>query len=187
MHAVETILILYVTIALLVYLARKLQIPYPLLLVVGGLGLSRIPNLPHVGIAPEYVFLVFLPPLLYHAALLTSWRDFRANIRPIGWLAVGLTLFTTVAIAVVAHYLLPDFGWPSAFLLGAIISPPDAIAATAVAQRLHVPKRIITILEGESLVNDAIALVSYKFALAAAIVGSFSFMHAAGDFVIVSL
>src|SRR4051812_1067865 len=168
MHAVETILILYVVIALLVYLARKLQIPYPLLLVVGGLGLSRIPNLPSFTIAPEYVFYVFLPPLLYHAALLTSWRDFRVNIRPIGTLAVGLTLFTTASIAIVARYALPGFNWPGAFLLGAIVSPPDAIAATAVAQRLHVPKRIITILEGESLVNDAIALVCYRFALAAA-------------------
>src|SRR5215213_6952941 len=187
MHAVETILVLYVVIAVLAFLARKLQIQYPLLLVMGGLGISRIPNLPAFHIAPEYVFLVFLPPLLYHAALLTSWRDFRANIRPIGWLAVGLTLFTTIAIALVAHYLLPDFGWPSSFLLGAIISPPDAIAATAVAQRLHVPKRIITILEGESLVNDAIALVAYRFALAAAITGAFSIWNATGQFIVVSI
>src|SRR3954463_11091014 len=114
MHAVETILILYVAIALFVYLARKLQIPYQLLLVVGGLGLSRIPNLPRVEIAPEYIFLVFLPPLLYHAALLTSWREFRANIRPISLLAVGLTLFTMVAIALVAHAMFPDFPWPAA-------------------------------------------------------------------------
>src|SRR3982751_6422017 len=98
MRAVETFLILYVAIATLAYLARKLAIPYPLLLVIGGLGIRRIPNLPHVAIAPEYIFLAFLPPLLYHAALLTSWRDFRANIRPIIFLAVGLTLFTMLAI-----------------------------------------------------------------------------------------
>src|SRR6476646_2574614 len=122
MHAVETFLILYVAIAALAYLARRLSIPYPLLLVVGGLGLSRIPNLPRVEIAPEYIFLVFLPPLLYHAALLTSWRDFRANIRPISLLAIGLTLFTMLAIALVAHGMFPEFSWPAAFLLGAIIS-----------------------------------------------------------------
>src|SRR5881394_3004855 len=99
MHAIETILMLYVAVAALAYAARKLAIPYPLLLVVGGLALSRVPNLPRVAIAPDYVFLLFLPPLLYRAALLTSWRDFRANLRPITMLAIGLTLFTTIAVA----------------------------------------------------------------------------------------
>jgi CPA1 family monovalent cation:H+ antiporter len=167
-------------------LARRVAIPYPLLLVIGGLLLSHMSNLPRVQIDPDYVFLVFLPPLLYYAALQTSWRDFCQNIRPISLLAVGLTLFTTVAVAAAAHWTIPNFSWPVAFVLGAIISPPDAIAATAVAQRLRVPKRIITILEGESLVNDAIALVAYRFAVQAAGSGGFSMSDAAVQFVIVS-
>src|SRR5262249_38979530 len=134
-----------------------------------------------------YVFLVFLPPLLYYAALQTSWRDFCHNLRPIGLLAVGLTLFTTVAIAAAAHWAIPGFTRPVAFVLGALISPPGAIAATTVAQRLHGPKRIITILEGESLVNDAIALVAYKFAVEATMKGGFSLSDATLQFFAVSI
>jgi Na+/H+ antiporter len=185
MHDIEIILVLLLIVAALAYVAKRLAVPYPLLLVVGGLVLSFIPGLPRVSIAPEYVFLVFLPPLLYHAAILTSWRDFVANARPISLLAIGLTLFTTVAVAAVAHYVLPGFSWPVAFVLGAIISPPDAIAATAIARRLRVPDRVVTILEGESLVNDAIALVAYTFAIGAVITGSFSLPLAAGQFVMV--
>jgi CPA1 family monovalent cation:H+ antiporter len=140
-----------------------------------------------VTIAPEYVFLVFLPPLLYHAALLTSWRDFLANLRPIALLSIGLTLFTTIVVAAVAHAVIPGFTWPVAFVLGAIISPPDAIAAAAIAERLRVPKKIVTILEGESLVNDAIALVAYRFAVAATIGGSISLPQASWQFVVVSI
>src|SRR2546423_1142288 len=187
MHPIETILMLYVSVAVLAYLARRLAIPDPLLLVVGGVALSRVPELPRIVLAPDYVFLVSLPPLLYYAALQTSWRDFRANVRPISLLAIGLTLFTTTLVAVVAHWMLPGFGWPVAFVLGAIISPPDAIAATSIAQRLRVPKRIVTILEGESLVNDAIALVAYRFAVAAAVSGMFSLPHAAANFIWVAI
>jgi CPA1 family monovalent cation:H+ antiporter len=119
------------------------------------------------------VFVIFLPPLLYYAAMQTSWRDFRANIRPILTLAFGLTLFTTFAVAAIVHWLVPEFTWPIAFVLGAIVSPPDAVAATAVAQRLGVPKRIITILEGESLINDAAALVAYRIAVATVVTAGF--------------
>src|SRR5205807_3061734 len=122
----------------LALLSRKLPIPYPILLVLGGLALALIPGLPRVRLDPDLVFIFFLPPLLYPAALFTSWRDFRANLRPISLLAVGLVLFTTVVVGYLAHYLI---GLPLAagFVLGAIVSPPDAIAATAITERLSVP------------------------------------------------
>ena len=128
----------------------------------------------------------FLPPLLYPAALFTSWRDFRANLRPISFLAVGLVLFTTVAVAMLAHYFM-NLPLAAGFVLGAIISPPDAIAATAIAERLNVPRRIVTILEGESLVNDATALVAYRFAVVAVLTGSFSLARASLQFFIVGI
>jgi CPA1 family monovalent cation:H+ antiporter len=163
-----------------------LHIPYPIFFVIGGLLIGWIPGLPGVRLDPELVFLFFLPPLLYPAALFTSWRDFRANLRPISLLAIGLVLFTTVLVAGLAHYL---FHLPLAvgFVLGAIISPPDAVAATSIAERLSVPRRIVTVLEGESLVNDATALVTYRFAVAAVATGSFSLAQAGGEFVVISL
>jgi monovalent cation/hydrogen antiporter len=181
MVVVETVLALLVAIAGLALLARKLELPYPILLVLGGLGLALIPGLPKVRLDPELVFLFFLPPLLYPAALFTSWRDFRANLRPIILLAVGLVLFTTVIIGWLAHWLT---GMPLAagFVLGAIVSPSDAVAATAITERLHVPQRIVTVLDGESLVNDATALVALRFAIAAVATGSFSLTHAGGEF-----
>jgi monovalent cation/hydrogen antiporter len=175
---------LLLTVALLAMLARKVLIPYPILFVVGGLLLSWIPGLPKITLNPELVFLFCLPPLLFPAALFTSWRDFRANLRPISLLAIGLVLFTTVTVAYLAYYFM-HLPLAAGFVLGAIISPPDAIAATAIAQRLKVPRRIVTILEGESLVNDATALVAYRFALGAVATGSFSLAHATGQFLIV--
>ena len=177
---------LLLAVAVLALVARKLSIPYPILLVIGGLSLGLIPKLPKVRLDPELVFLFVLPPLLFPAALFTSWRDFRANLRPISLLAIGLVLFTTVAVAWLAHYFM---GLPLAagFALGAIISPPDAIAATAIADRLKVPRRIVTILEGESLVNDATALVALRFAVVAVGSGSFSLAHAGGQFIIVGV
>src|ERR1041384_5126424 len=175
---------LLLAVAVLALVARKLTIPYPILFVIGGLLLGLIPELPKVRLDPELIFLLVLPPLLFPAALFTSWRDFRANLRPICLLAVGLVLFTTFAVAYLAHYFL---GLPLAagFVLGAIISPPDAVAATAIAERLRVPRRIVTILEGESLVNDATALVAYRVAIAAVVTGSFSLGHASVRFLIV--
>jgi CPA1 family monovalent cation:H+ antiporter len=166
-HDVELILGLLLAVAALAWLASRLKISYPIFLVLGGLALGFVPRLPSIRVQPDLVFLLFLPPVLYYAALLTSWRDFKANLRPIGLLAIGLVLFTTFLTAAVAHWLIPGMSWGVAFVLGAIISPPDAVAATAVAQRLHLPKRIVTILEGESLVNDASALIAYRVAVAA--------------------
>src|ERR1022692_4538127 len=150
MHQTETIVLLLLLVATLVVLARKLAVPYPVLLVISGLALSFIPHLPEVKLNPEIVFFFFLPPLIYPAALFTSWRDFRSNLRPILLLAIGLVLITTVTVAWVAHTIVPMLPWAVAFALGAIVSPPDAIAATAVVRRLSVPRRIETILEGES-------------------------------------
>jgi CPA1 family monovalent cation:H+ antiporter len=181
---VEIFVGMLLAVAALALLARRLHIPYPILFVIGGLLLALLPGVPRVHLNPELVFLFFLPPLLYPAALFTSWRDFRLNLRPISLLAVGLVLITTVAIAFLAHYFM-NLPLAAGFVLGAIVSPPDAIAATAIAQRLRVPPRIVTVLEGESLVNDATALVAYRFAIAAVATGSFSLAEASVKFFVV--
>ena len=187
MHELELILGLLAAVGVLATLARRLGVPYPILLVLGGLALGLVPGLPHVELAPEAVFLLFLPPILFSAAYFTSWRDFRANLRPISLLAVGLVLTTTVAVAVAAHAVIPGLSWPVAFVLGAIVSPPDAVATTAIVQRLGVPRRIVTVVEGESLVNDATALVAYRFAVAAVVTGSFSLWEAGLRFLLVAV
>lgn len=173
-------------VAALALLARKLHIPYPILFVIGGLLLGLTPGVPRVRLSPDLVFLFFLPPLLYPAALFTSWRDFRANLRPISLLAIGLVLITTVSIALLAHHFM---GMPLAagFVLGAIISPPDAVAATAIAERLKIPRGVVTILEGESLINDASALVAYRFGVAAVATGAFSLAQAGEKFFIIAI
>jgi monovalent cation/hydrogen antiporter len=149
-------------------LARRLEIPYPILFVIGGLVISFIPILPRqLELDPNFVFFLFLPPLLYIQAFYTSWRDFRSYLRPILLLAIGLVAVTTIAVAYAAHWLIPGFPLAAGFVLGAIISPPDAIAASAIAQRLGLPRRVVTILEGESLVNDSTSLVIFKVALMA--------------------
>ena len=183
MLQLEIILGLLLAVAALATLATRLGVPYPILLVLGGSALGFVPGLPPVELDPELVFLLFLPPLLYVSALFTSWRDFRANVRPITLLAVGLVLMTTFVVASVAHTV---FGlpWGAAFVLGAIVSPTDAIAATSVAQRLGVPRRIVTILEGESLVNDATGIVAYRVAVAAVVTGAFSVWEAGLQFVV---
>src|SRR6266403_2828957 len=183
MQQAETIVLLLGLVAALVVIAQKITLPYPVVLVLAGLALSFVPRLPEVKLNPDVVFYFFLPPLIYPAALFTSWRDFRRNLRPILLLAIGLVLFTMVAIAYVAHSLLPDLPWAAAFALGAIVSPPDAVAATSVIRRLPVPHRIEAILEGESLVNDATALVALQFAVAASMTGGFSLTNAALRFV----
>src|SRR3954470_18798586 len=187
LQTIEEILGILAAVAALALLSRKVPIPYPILLVLGGLALALIPGLPRVPLNPELVFLFFLPPLLYPAALFTSWRDFHANLRPISLLAVGLVLFTTGITGYLAHYFIPGLPLAAGFVLGAIISPPDAIAATAIAERLRVPRRIVTILEGESLLNDATALVAYRFAIIAVVSGSFSFGRATEQFFVVAV
>jgi Na+/H+ antiporter len=180
---IETILGLLLAVAALATLATRLGVPYPILLVIGGSALGFVPGLPPVELDPELVFLLFLPPLLYVSALFTSWRDFRANIRPISLLAVGLVLMTTFVVGAVVHTVI-GLPWAAAFVLGAIVSPTDAIAATTVAQRLGVPRRIVTILEGESLVNDATGIVAYRVAVAAVVTGAFSIWEAGLQFVV---
>jgi len=186
MNALELVLILLVTAAVLAVAADRLRIPHPILLVLGGLALAFVPGLPSVPIDPSLVLLIFLPPLLFSAAWLTSWRDFAANRRPIALLAIGLVIATMTAVAAVEHAVVLGLSWPVAFLLGAIVSPPDAAAATAVTQRIKVPRRVVTVVEGESLVNDATGLVAYKLALAAITTGAFSPLVAAGHFVVVA-
>ena len=166
---IATVLSLLVAVVVLAILAPRLHVPYAILLVLGGLLLGFVPGLPRFTLDPDLVFLLFLPPLLYSSAWQTSWRDFRANLRPISLLAIGLVLMTTVVVAVVAHLLIPGLPWAVAFVLGAIVSPTDAVAATAIAKRLGIPHRIVTIIEGESLVNDATGLVAYRFAVAAVV------------------
>jgi Na+/H+ antiporter len=149
-------------------LARRLSVPYPILFVIGGLFIGFIPIFPsQLRLEPDLIFFLFLPPLLYIQAFYTSWRDFRFYLRPILLLAIGLVIITTVIVAVVAHWMIPGLPLSAGFVLGAIISPPDAIAASAIAQRLGLPRRVVTVLEGESLVNDATSLVIFKVALAA--------------------
>ena len=178
-------LALLVSVAALLALAPALRVPYPILLVLGGLAISLVPGMPTLEVEPEVVFFVVLPPLLYGAAFFTSLRDLRANVAPIGMLAVGLVVMTTVGVAVVAHELM-DMPWASAFVLGAIVSPTDPIAATAIARRLGVPRKLVAIVEGESLVNDGTGLVLYRVAVAAVVTGSFSEARTGGLFVLVA-
>src|SRR6266496_2492580 len=174
MHNFETVLALLVGVTFLALVARRLDIPTPALLVAGGVLVAVLPGLPVVQFDPQLVFLVFIPPLLYRASLLASYRDARANLRPILLLGVGHVLFATVAVAWVAHLAVPGMPWASAFALGAVVSPPDVAAATAFLRRLPLPRRIVTILEGESMINDAAAIVAYRMAVAAAVTGAFS-------------
>jgi Na+/H+ antiporter len=181
---IEIILGLLLAVTLLVMLARRLAIPYPILLVLGGLALSFVPGLPRIEFEPGVIFLLFLPPIILSAAYVTPIRDFRANIRSITLLAVGLPIFTMCVVAVVAHGLIDGMTWPVAFVLGAIVSPPDAVATTSVAQNMRLPRQLLTVLEGESLVNDATALVAYKLAIAAVATGAFSVWEAGFGFLV---
>jgi CPA1 family monovalent cation:H+ antiporter len=181
-HDALTILAILAAAAALLALAPAFRIPYPILLVLGGLGLAFVPELPTLELSPELVLVGVLPPLLYASAYFTSLREFAANGRPIGLLAVGLVLFTTVGVAAVGHELL-GLGWAPAFVLGAIVSPTDPTAATSIARRLGVPRRLVVVIEGESLVNDGTALVVYRYAVVAVVTGAFSLGNAALSFV----
>ena len=169
---------LLLAIAALLVAAPALHVPYPILLVLGGLALGFIPGVPTLQLPPELVLIAFLPPLLYSAAFFTSLRELRENIRPIGTLAIGLVLVTMTAVAVVAHAMVDDMSWSAAFVLGAVVAPTDPLAASAIMRRLGVPRRAITIVEGESLVNDGTALVLYRVAVTAAVAGTFSVWEA---------
>jgi CPA1 family monovalent cation:H+ antiporter len=181
----QLILICLVAVALLAIVARKLSVPYPILLTVGGVALALVPGLPEIHLDPQLVFNLFLPPLLYPAAVYTSWRDFRTNLRSILPLAIFLVLLTMIVTGYLVHALT---GLPLAvgLVFGALISPPDAVAALAVTKDLRVPRKIIVILEGESLVNDATSFISFRFAVAAVLTGSFSLGEASLRFLLVA-
>ena len=185
MTEIQLALLLIAIVIVITAVSRGLGASTPIAMVLGGLGLSFVPGVPRVELPPELVFFGFLPPLLFAGGYFTSARDFRANLRPIVTLAFGLVLFTAALVATVAHTLIPSIGWAAAFALGGIVAPPDAVAATAIFQRLGVPRRIVTILEGESLVNDATALIIYRFAVAAVAAGAFSLLDASMAFVFV--
>ena len=182
-HQELQLLALLVAAAALLILAGPLRIPYPILLVVGGLLLGFVPGLPEVTMPPEVVLIGILPPLLYVSAFFTGLRELRQNLRPISLLAIGLVIMTTLGVAVVAHQV-ADLPWAEAFVLGAVVSPTDPIAATAIGRRLGVPRRLIDIIEGESLVNDGTALVLLRTAIVAAVTGAFSPWEASWRFVV---
>jgi CPA1 family monovalent cation:H+ antiporter len=179
MEGVELAVVLLIAAAGLRVLAARLDVPHPVLLVLGGLALATIPGLPRIGFEPETLFLLFIPPLLYITAFFTSLRDFRAKLGAIARYGTLLVLLTMVAVAWAAHTLLPEITWPAAFVLGAIVSPPDPVAAVAILRRLGAPRDVVTLLEGEGLVNDAAALVAYRIGVAAVATGAFSPARAA--------
>ena len=183
---ITLVLALLVATVVCAILATRLRVPYAIVLVLAGALLSLLPGLPTVELNPDLILFLFLPPLVYSSAWQISWREFRASLRPILLLAIGLVLFTTAGVAVVAHVLL-GLPWPIAFVLGAVLSPTDAVAASAIAKRMGLSPRLVTVLEGESMVNDATGLVVYTFAVAAAVTGSFQPGAAALQFVVVSL
>ena len=181
-HDSLVLLALLVAGAVLLVLAPIVRIPYPILLVLGGLGIGFVPGAPEFQLEPEIVLVGFLPPLLYSGAFFTSLRDLRTNARAISLLAVGLVLATMLTVAAVCHATIDGLSWPVCFVIGAIVAPTDAVAATAIGSRLGLPRRLVTLIEGESLVNDATALVAYGFAVAAVTTGTFSLWHATWRF-----
>ena len=186
MVVIEILVALLLCAVGLAWLARRWRVPYPIMLTLGGIALSLVPHMPKLPLDPNLVLVVFLPPVLYPAALLTSWRDFSRAIRPISLLAIGLVIATTLIVGATLKWLVPDIPWAAALAFGAIVSPPDAVAATAILGTMKLSRRTVTILEGESLVNDATGLVLYKFAVAATLSGAFSIAQASGQFVLVA-
>ncbi len=178
MQNVAIVVALLAVVTALAEVTDKVRIPYPILLVLAGMVIGLFPGLPVITLDPDIVFLIFLPPTLYAAAWATSWPDFKGAKRPITQLAIGCVVFITCAVAFIAHTFIPGMGWPEAFVLGAIISPTDAVAATAATKGLSVPKRVITVLEGESLVNDATGLIAFRYAVAAVVGGTFNVVDA---------
>jgi len=175
---------LLVSVAVLSAMARQMSLPYPIVLVVGGALFGFIPGLPEVKLDPEIVLVVFLPPLLYSAAFFANLNDIRANLRAVSLTTVGLVMATMCAVALVAHQLVPGLPWEAAFVLGAIVSPTDPLAAATIMRRLEVPRRLVSIVEGEGLFNDATALVAYRVGVAAVVAGSFSLADAGLSFVL---
>ncbi len=175
------------SVMVLVMIGQKLKVAYPIFLVISGLIISLVPGMPHVVIQPELVFLIFLPPILFEAAWFTSWRDFRKWKKTIFSMAFGLVFITSIVVALVSSSLIPGVTLAMGFLLGGINSPPDAVAATSVLKNMKIPKKITSLLEGESLINDASSLIVFKFALAAVVTGQFVFTQALGDFFLMAI
>jgi CPA1 family monovalent cation:H+ antiporter len=184
LETIQTLVFLLLVIAIVAVVSTRLKVPSAILMVMTGVVLALVPALPAVELAPDLVLLLVLPPVIYSSAVAMSWREFRFNLRPISLLAVGCVLFTTVAIAAATHYLV-GLPWTVGFVLGAIVSPPDAVAPLSIARRMQMPRRIIVVLEGEGLANDATALILYRFAVVAVSAGSFSLGRAVGTFVII--
>src|SRR3954468_13044399 len=180
----QILLLLLAALAAVAVAARRLHTPPSILLVIAGILLALIPGLPKIELAPELVLLVILPPLIYSAGVSMSWREFKFNLRPITLLAVGCVIFTTCAVAATTHWLL-GLPWPIGFLLGAIVAPPDVVAPLAIARQLNLPRRLLLVLEGEGLANDATALILYRFAVVAVGTGAFSLAQAAGTFAVI--
>ena len=187
MTVLELLILLIAVAGALRILAQKWGVPPPVLLVLGGLLLALVPGLPQPNADPELLFVIFVPPLLYWSALTISLRELRTFLGPIVRLATGLVIVTMCAVAAIVHFLAPSVGWPEAFVLGAIVSPPDPVAATAVLRPLGAPRDVSTILEGEGLINDATALVAYRLAVAAVVAGSFSIWHAGAQFALTGI
>jgi CPA1 family monovalent cation:H+ antiporter len=179
--SIQTLVLLLVVIAAVGLAARRLHVPASILLVLTGVALALAPGLPTIRLSPDLVLLLVLPPVVYSSAVAMSWREFRFNLRPISLLAVGCVAFTTVAAAAAAHWIL-GLPWAVGFVLGAIVSPPDAVAPLSIARRMQLPRRILVVLEGEGLANDATALILYRFAVAAVSAGTFSFGQAVATF-----
>jgi monovalent cation/hydrogen antiporter len=175
---------LLLAVATLVTLARVMSVPYPIFLVLGGLAIAFVPGIPEIELEPELVLLIFLPPLLYSASFFASLRDLRRNVGTISLLSVGLVLLTCCAVAVCVHAVIPGMSWPAAFVLGAIVSPTDPVAVTAIAGRIGIPRRVVTVTEGESLINDATAITAYRVAVVAVTAGTFSVLDAGGEFLL---
>lgn len=178
---IQILVFLLAVLAAVAWLAQRLKVPPSILLVITGVALALAPGLPRIALAPEFVLLIVLPPVVYSSAVAMSWREFKLNLRPISLLAIGCVVFTTIAVAAAAHWAL-SLSWPLGLTLGAIVSPPDAVAPLSIARRLGLPRRLVVILEGEGLANDATALILYRFAVAAVSVGAFSLGHAAATF-----
>jgi monovalent cation/hydrogen antiporter len=185
MENFEILIIVLTLLIALLAIAERFKLPHSVLLVLSGLGIAFIPSIPEVTLNPNVVFFIFLPPILYDAASNTSWHDFKSEAWPISTLAIALVFFTTVAVAISTHFLIPGFPWPLAFVLGAIVSPPDAVATTSITKGLGLNKRVTTILEGESLVNDASALIAYRLSIAAIGTGSFVYWQAGLNFLVI--
>src|SRR5260221_10214004 len=173
-RTVQILVLLFIVIAAVGVAARRLKIPAAILLVLAGIALALIPGLPEVRLAPEVVLLLVLPPIIYTSAVSMSWREFHASLRPISLLAIGCVVFTTVAAAASAHWIL-GFSWPVGFVLGAIVSPPDAMAPLSIARQLQLPKRLLVVLEGKGLANELPALFLYRFPVGGVGAGDFSF------------